>query len=127
MTTLIVPGPKCVPFEAFKSFLKKYTRATSLLAKTYNLGDSALYSRASRNRPSFERFKFITKVLWHSLYSATSAMVQDPAWVDGVAISAGELWEGLGLHYCPKREVIAKKYLTSVSYLQVKFNREWKS
>lgn len=116
MTKLTVLGPKSVPFEAFKAFSNKYTRATRILGELYELSLSQIFNRVCSDRIRFERFKFEVKFLWLWLNSATSQQMNDCEAVTAVLQHGKAVWLAQRLNYCPSLEKIAGKYLTDVKW-----------
>lgn len=103
-----------IPFEAWRSFRRRYARATDYLAKIYKTSENAIFFSVRADRRRFERLKFIVKLLHISTLFDDSIDSRDVESGRAFTVRMLAVWEGEKRAYCPTLTRIYALYLTNV-------------
>jgi hypothetical protein len=102
-----------LPFEAFKGFQERYTRATEIFRDFFKLSDHVVFSRVREDSRAWQKYKFVCKVIKCATESpefplSAFRMRQDASGRahyrntgKSVCKMAVKLWEAMDIWYCP--------------------------
>lgn len=104
-----------LPFDIYKTFQSKHTRAGRLLEEVFSLTGREVYERVRYQSRRWQRYKFIVKAVEILMYSSKNF---SEAYIKEVISQAVTVWDDAGINYCPPTHIIHEKYLTNVKWIQ---------
>lgn len=100
-----------VPFEGYKQFRNRYARATEKIMEVYGLTDSECFRRISKSSENWQKFKFLSKILFILLYSKSTAGLRNLNQLSAQIMAYSRRWDSLRMKTCPTLKALHMRFL----------------